>query len=113
MNSVASGSVCPQKWTLPIPSDLSYLITTIYNLLGSEGSANLQSVPLSFNYTGYYLYNPGMLDQTSNGWYWSRTASSKSASSAYGLMFSSAGISPQADYFDRGLGIPIRCLAKP
>ena len=87
------------------------LITTTYGIKSdAAGSTKLRSSPLDFAYTGYYSYSSGSLSyETTDGNFWSRTASSSAYT--YYLNFSSSEVKLQsAD--GRGTGNPLRCAAK-
>ncbi len=113
-SSDATASICPKGWRLPSNSGTkSYdnLITTTYGLdSSSDGSLVLRANPLNFNLSGIYYYGNGTMSlQGSYGRYWSSTAYS-SATNAYGLSFSTSGISPQSSN-NKGRGFSVRCVA--
>ena len=87
------------------------LITTTYGIKSdAAGSTKLRSSPLDFAYTGYYSYSSGSLSyETTDGNFWSRTASSSAG--AYLLDFSSSFVNPQ-NSLTRGSGRSLRCAAK-
>ena len=106
----AGGSVCPQQWTLPTTNNYVNLIATIYSV-PSNNDSKLLAAPLSFTYTGTYNNSSGsLLYESSAGCYWSRTA--VSASLAYRMHFISSTVNSQNGEY-RGLGLALRCLAKP
>ena len=107
----ASGSICPQEWTLPTSSNFVN-ITTIYDIANSSvGSTKLRSVPLSFGYTGFYNFSKGSLEGASSySFYYSRTVDPDLG--IYYLRSLNNSVDPQSSVY-RNNGLAIRCLAKP
>ncbi len=100
----------PKGWTLPTKDNYVNLITTTYGITNdSTGSIKLRSSPLDFAYTGYYSTSGSLVDETTVGYFWSRTADDSSF--AYLLGFYSSYVYPQVSG-GRGYGRSLRCTAK-
>ena len=99
-----------QRKTLPTKDNYVNLITTTYGITNSSaGSTKLRSSPLDFAYTGYYSTSGSLSNETTYGYFWSRTVNG--SSDAYLLYFRSSNVNPQSTSF-RGNGFPLRCTAK-
>ena len=110
-----SQSICPKSWKLPnggtnaAPSFQS--LATAYSIGdNSAGSTKLQSVPLSFYYTGYY--SSGQIYDNSYGYKWSANPNTNDNIRAYSLSFRSDNVYSQ-HYIAKFYGIPVRCVAIP
>ena len=84
---------------------------TNMNTSCTTGATNIVQLPLAFVRSGYVNLNNGYVDNVgSNGYNWSRTASSSTG--ARNLNFSTTGVSPSA-YSSRYLGFSLRWLGLP
>ena len=113
-SSVTSGdapsSVCPKGWKLP-PNSGNGSYTNFTSAAGiannSAGSTKIRSAPYNFPYAGSVV-NGSLNNVGSDGYYWSRTATSSTR--AYGLYFNSSDVYP-ADFNSRYDGFSVRCVA--
>ncbi|MBQ3309771.1 hypothetical protein IJG78_03810, partial [Candidatus Saccharibacteria bacterium] len=115
-NPTINRSICPKGWRLPaISNNPSFhdLIITAYSIGNSSaGSTKLQSAPLSFYYTGYYI-SGGPQGLGTGGFYWSANSSSDS-STAIGMSFNATAVTVSADYLPPKYdGFAVRCVAIP
>lgn len=109
-NQVATGTICPKGWTLPLDG-ADYLETDKgFNKLLSAYGATLSSVmqaPLYFNKNGYYANS--LNNYPTGGYYWSKVTNKGAKNEAYYLNFytylGAAGSHP------RWYGMTVRCVA--
>ncbi len=97
-------SICPAGWHLPTSTEFTALNTAV-----NSGSTSSDSGLLS-TWLGVYsgLYSSGLLNQGSNGLYWSSTV--YDATTARGLYFYSSRVNP-SDGNRKYSGFAVRCVA--
>ncbi|MBQ8997051.1 hypothetical protein IJ095_03465, partial [Candidatus Saccharibacteria bacterium] len=123
----ASDSICPKGWSLPYDYDYvagrsqswRTLLFSTYKRMddgttalasNSESSLSMRSAPLSIPFTGYYNWaGAGLYYRGSNGYFWSRTASSQP--DARYLRFNGTNVYPQSNY-SKVYGFTVRCVAQ-
>ena len=113
-----AGDLCPAGWHLPYGGSgtgakggntrggFYYLDQQMGAATGAAGSNNWRSFPNNFVYSGGW-YGSSANYRGGNGYYWSSTASYTSV--AYGLGFSSSGVSPASNY-GKYYGLSVRCV---
>ena len=126
--AVASHSICPKGWKLPVNGDSSvdgswqhlingtygYVTTNGYNQNNRAALNKIMQLPLSIPFAGYYEWTNGALNSRGNvGNYWSSTATSASASTnSYNLNMNYGGnVNPQNNN-NKVNGLTIRCIAE-
>ncbi len=116
-------SICPKGWRLPTISNQSgstlgstnefTRLNFLYNNNLYDTGIALTEAPLYFARPGY-IYNNSVLEDSSNGFYYSSTINS--GNTAYNLSFSLGKISPETPYGGtygyRSAGKSVRCVAK-
>ncbi len=117
-----AGDLCPAGWTLPTSGSASMNFGLLDVALGGTGStssssttptgavmsAAYRSYPNNFLYSGY-VYGSSVGLRGSNGYYWSKSATSSYY--AYSLYFGSSYVSPSSTS-GKFSGISVRCLAQ-
>ena len=117
-SGVATDSICPANWRLPLSGGSYTENGNFYNLLNqygltssaTSGNNNIATSPLYFVRSGYV--SPGSVrlhGAGANGRYWSGRADSSSY--AYLLDFLSSGVSPSGSSSFRYIGYSVRCVA--
>ena len=125
-NTDAPYSICPKGWKLPNsritsasdwqsadfyqlavaygmdPSDTSQSTSNFYTQAGPGTVAN-------FLLTGYYIGSSAFYYGGSYGEYWSSTSSSSAIARS---IFFTSGLVRSAEYYNRGYGYAVRCLAE-
>ena len=110
---------CPANWRLPLsdstynetPGSFYYLLNQ-YSLTSSptSGNNNIATSPLYFVRSGDVdPYYSRLNDAGYRGTYWSGRADSSIY--AYELYFRSSSVSPSGSYYNRYLGVSVRCVA--
>ncbi|MBQ6394607.1 hypothetical protein IJH97_02560, partial [Candidatus Saccharibacteria bacterium] len=106
-------SICPKGWQLPQNSgskSFNNLIRTIYGISATDTDTSVMAEPLHFIRSGFYRWNGGTLGrQGTTGYFWSATA--KSDTNAYYLIFNSGYLVPQSSN-NKGYGFTVRCVAR-
>ncbi len=125
----ASSSICPKGWKLPTGMVTgSNTSNDFYNLFknmgltisgslsatsntswGSGDLAKVQGSPYNFAYTGY-MYDRSGPQNTSGGYWWSRTA--YNSNNAYYLYIDGSLVGPGTYYDVRRRGFAVRCVAQ-
>ncbi|MBQ9020086.1 hypothetical protein IJ096_02075, partial [Candidatus Saccharibacteria bacterium] len=107
-----ASSVCPKGWRLPAYSGSGSFqaLGSVYSLSSSNVWNTIRTAPLYFPAAG--LYNSGVSDQGSYGYYWSRRVIG--TSNAYNLIFSSSYYVPQyGSSGNKSHGFSVRCVFDP
>ena len=112
--SVATTSICPKNWKLPLNGDkntnYSYAkLLDSYSL--TTGAAIIAKTELGFaKYYGYWhWYSASESNQGSRSNFWSATPSS--AANAYNMRYYSSSASPQNNDY-KGYGFSVRCVVR-
>lgn len=111
-NGNATNSVCPKGWRLPNANNDEFTtLNNLYNNGSTVSNSGLTIAPLWFTKSGNV--NAGKLNfASSNGYYWSSTASTSNVAS--NLRFTNSSVNPNyrnTDY-GRDTGFSVRCLAR-
>ena len=111
-----AGDICPAGWHLPTGGTATAEFGALDVAMGgtgayqstAEASNRWRSYPNNFVYSGYVL-GSSVLDRGAYGRYWSSSA--RNSSNAYNLYFSSSGVGPGTDYYNKYYGRMARCVA--
>ena len=112
--SVATTSICPKNWKLPLNGDkntnYSYAkLLDSYSL--TTGAAIIAKTELGFaKYYGHWVWDyASESDQGSSSRFWSATPSS--ADNAYNMYYNSGAVDPQRNNY-KGYGFSVRCVVR-
>ncbi len=89
-------------------SGYAYYSSNTTNTANKTAIQAFRSFPNNFLYSGYF-YTSSANDRGSGGYYWSSTA--YSLNSSYSLSLDSSLVSPGTGYYNKYLGLSIRCTA--
>ena len=112
--TVATTSICPKGWKLPLNGDANtnYSYAKLLNAYSvTTGAQLLAQTELGFaKYYGYWLWNyASEHSQGSNSFFWSATPSS--ADNGYFMYYGSGAVGPQYNG-NKGLGLSVRCVVR-
>ena len=112
--SVATTSVCPKNWKLPLNGDANtnYSYAKLLNAYSvTTGAGLLAQTELGFaKYYGYWAWHlASEYYQGSYSFFWSATPSS--ADSAYYMDYNSSAVNPQNNS-SKGFGFSVRCVVR-
>lgn len=114
---IATGSICPAGWQLPLShTNNNGISSSFYNLLSkynlasapTNGSNSISGSPLYFQFGGG-VWSGTLNNAGSNGYYWSSTA--RDGTYAYNLYFDSSLVNPSRST-GRYAGQSVRCLVQ-
>ncbi len=121
----APSSICPKGWKLPSNDDTNIgtytaLNTaysgswesnvTIYGTSGYAGRRFGYNSADAFFPAGGHIFQLGLLNAGSDGFYWSRTVNTSTTDNAYSLLFYGGSANPANDTLSRYLGFSVRCV---